>query len=428
MSSHGTTLTISNQTAWSTTITVDRVENYDWDGQSRPDKNFDDVRLSPGETRSRHEELNAHAKSAHFQMTFTFPDGQWVRFFADQYDARNGIKPNPRTITLEGNATSSFSLTQSVDTKAATNTYSLTSNLHCWMANLPDSKSLSQITIPGTHDSGATKEASKATMIGSALLGGGLGALAASTIYSSAKCQDLTITQQLNLGLRALDIRCTIDGPDVVLCHGIVSQDTKLRSVFEQCQAFLRANPRETIFMSLKCDWGDSDDVGRGIVGLTYDFPNLFYTSNTIPKLGQVRGKIVVGRRFPYYKGWGLNLSEGWCDNKNFSFSYSGWNGVTQTFYVQDTYNLSDPQKKWDNIWDCLQASPGMPAETLIFNFASAVGGEFILEFIPNPKSMAVNINNRLTEYFQNHRGRYGLIMMDFPTGREVAEIINSNF
>src|SRR5687767_170537 len=54
-----------------------------------------------------------------------------------------------------------------------------------WMGALYDNVLVSQISIPGTHDSGARFEPFPGT----------------------AKCQNLTISQQLDAGIRFLDIR-----------------------------------------------------------------------------------------------------------------------------------------------------------------------------------------------------------------------------
>ena len=55
-----------------------------------------------------------------------------------------------------------------------------------WMSPLDGGLLLSQLSIPGTHDSGARFE----------------------PLSRTAKCQTLTIGQQLDAGARFLDIRC----------------------------------------------------------------------------------------------------------------------------------------------------------------------------------------------------------------------------
>ena len=57
---------------------------------------------------------------------------------------------------------------------------------HSWMVKLPDSISLASLNIPGTHNSGALHEPFPRT----------------------AKCQQLSIIDQLKIGVRFLDIRC----------------------------------------------------------------------------------------------------------------------------------------------------------------------------------------------------------------------------
>ena len=67
-----------------------------------------------------------------------------------------------------------------------------------WMKSLSDGTSLSRISLPGTHDSGATL----------------------SLLDSAGKCQDTSIAEQLNFGARFLDIRLKSVGDQLSLYHG----------------------------------------------------------------------------------------------------------------------------------------------------------------------------------------------------------------
>src|SRR5689334_21158267 len=72
-----------------------------------------------------------------------------------------------------------------------------------WMGWLPDDAPLSALTLPGTHDSGASRS-------------GGVIALA----------QSLTLLEQLNAGIRAWDIRLGQDPVDgrLKIYHGVAEQ------------------------------------------------------------------------------------------------------------------------------------------------------------------------------------------------------------
>ena len=63
-----------------------------------------------------------------------------------------------------------------------------------WMARLPDDAPLSGLTIPGTHDSGAR-------------FGGGAPVVDFVTALW-VQAQNWTVTQQLDAGVRFLDVRC----------------------------------------------------------------------------------------------------------------------------------------------------------------------------------------------------------------------------
>lgn len=68
-----------------------------------------------------------------------------------------------------------------------------------WMADLSDELSVSEVFIPGTHDSAA----------------GGV-----SDIGAFAECQSWTLSEQLESGIRAFDLRACQDGEAMRFFHG----------------------------------------------------------------------------------------------------------------------------------------------------------------------------------------------------------------
>src|SRR5262245_6280251 len=114
-----------------------------------------------------------------------------------------------------------------------------------WMSQLHDDNlSLSQLSIPGTHD----------TM--TYLFGG--------VIIPTAGTQTMKLEDQLNAGIRSIDIRV---GPGFQGDLGLYHADVNLlgsfnKDVVETCENFLKAHPSETIVMGIKLDSGyDYDSV-----------------------------------------------------------------------------------------------------------------------------------------------------------------------
>merc|ERR1719356_865111 len=111
-----------------------------------------------------------------------------------------------------------------------------------WMGGLPGELPLRRITMPGTHNSASY-----------ALRAGHL-----PVVVSSARCQSRCLGAQLDMGVRFLDLRVL---PSGALCHGVISCDGSLRSAFDTCTDFLRANPGEALLVRVK------DEVGKGWTG-----------------------------------------------------------------------------------------------------------------------------------------------------------------
>ena len=119
-----------------------------------------------------------------------------------------------------------------------------------WMSVIRDDTRLTEITIPGTHDSCARKFHNEDAF---------------GVMSGISKCQNLTITEQLNPGIRFLDIRCEVDASShsVKTVHG--STDCwngddyyYLDYVFNDVYSFLDAHPSETVLISIKEDDGNN--------------------------------------------------------------------------------------------------------------------------------------------------------------------------
>ena len=237
-------------------------------------------------------------------------------------------------------------------------TYSSYVDGPCWMSYVDDSKYLDELSIPGTHDSG-TCSVDNDTEPQS----------------SQVKCQQDYIPTQLLEGIRYFDIRLG-KGDDPGIDHGdfyLFKKDgyyLHLSDVIGYFKTFLSENPREALIMlaSRGNDEATDDSVTTAFAKVMADNPDLFYTSSHVPTLGEVRGKIVLLRRFRLVGDsvdghtWGLDLTE-WDDKiKAHSdsttmclvqdargFEAAGETGDEKPYctkvYAQDKYKLTGTDK-----------------------------------------------------------------------------------
>ena len=191
-------------------------------------------------------------------------------------------------------------------------TYSSYVDGPCWMKYVDGNKYLDELSIPGTHDS-STCSVDNDTEPQTSL----------------AKCQQDYIPTQLLEGIRYFDIRLgkNDDKGDPGIDHGICYLLKKdggfihLSDVIGYFKTFLNENPSEALIMlvSRGNDEATDDSVTTAFANVMDKNPDLFYTSSHVPTLNEVRGKIVLLRRFALAGNsvsghtWGLDLTE-WDD------------------------------------------------------------------------------------------------------------------
>lgn len=271
-----------------------------------------------------------------------------------------------------------------------------------WMASVSDELFLSEITIPGAHDAASLWP----------------------QLAFVTKCQGLDIAQQLNIGVRYLDIRLGADGDDLILMHGFTKCRTAplpwagtvtLGDVLAQCYDFLDAHPGETILFAVKHEHGDETDAefDAAVQRYVQQAPDRWLITDEMPMLGDARGKLVLLRR---YEGTGLSLL--WA-NQN------GHDDTTQTIvaedngsytlWVQDRYEYGAGDK-----WAAFTAGQRMmetDGENAAIHFLSTKGT------LPqgHPWYFAQKLNPRLLDYDRGELS--GWIVVDFVTP-ELAQAI----
>ena len=213
-----------------------------------------------------------------------------------------------------------------------------------WMAGLPDTARLSDLSLPGTHD----------TM---ALHGGVM-----------AECQSMSLAEQLKSGIRVLDIRARHYKNGLPIHHGPVYQEANFDDVLRDVRTFLsqESSKNETIFMRLKKEYDDEGNTRSFVKTVEAYIENGYKdiiwvpnsTPNSNPTVGEIRGKIVIFDDFPgssayasiqydsfkkqddycfsdnwdQYNKWAGNSSEGWIGIKPFLNETN--NGNKNSIYI----------------------------------------------------------------------------------------------
>ena len=275
-------------------------------------------------------------------------------------------------------------------------------DLSNWMANIADSTKLTALSLPGTHNAGARFE----------------------QFPNTAKCQELTIEEQLNAGIRFLDLRCRHTNNTFNIYHGSVDQHQSFSAVQATCVAFLIAHPSETILLSMKEEYKAHKNTQSFETTLNASIlanPDSWYVHDSIPSLADVRGKLVLLRRFSATnEPFGIAATH-WKDNSTFDSD-----SPQAQLSIQDQYKVTELTEKWNAIDSMLFAAKQSTDNRLFINYTS--GYEPKLFGIPNITSVVNFIHPRLIGYLNQSSVKLGIIVLDFATEELSRLIIASNW
>lgn len=277
-----------------------------------------------------------------------------------------------------------------------------------WMQKVDDQKYISELTIPGTHDSGSF-------------------GIKCHTVSIFAKCQKKNIEEQLEEGCRFLDIRLFQKGEDLSVYHGSVDCNLDFNKVMDDCVTFLKDHHSETILMSVKKE-GEDKPIGTFMqTFLKYiqqdKYKNYWNLTTRLPRLNEARGKIILLRRFNCDTGeQPIGLDTSFEDNTTFCHDM----GNNEFFYCEDLYKSTFRKKKnaiAEHI-DSTKKNAGIQSNknNLFMTFTSGY------HIIPTPKVRAYRTNCWLEKNLDEDGRIMGIIVSDFPKDSIIQELINNNF
>lgn len=251
-----------------------------------------------------------------------------------------------------------------------------------WMSYIHDDTKISDISIPGTHDSGATH----------------------SIFDVSGKCQDLSIKQQLRVGVRLFDLRLQLVNDEFKIVHSFVKQNLSFKKVMKDLSNFINENNSEFIIISLKKEASDKNSTLDFKDKLTSDlneYKDVISFDKELPEyINDARGKIYIFDR--YGLDYGIPLSN-WSDDTSFEVN---------NYYVQDNYCISDLKEKQEDIIKAIDYKNSN--DNIVINFTSCY---LDYGFPPTYAGSSANkINPWFYDYINESNMKLGIVVMDFMT------------
>lgn len=265
-----------------------------------------------------------------------------------------------------------------------------------WMSSLEDDRAINELSIPGTHDSGATHSIADA----------------------AGKCQSLSIEDQLYIGVRFFDIRLQLVGDDFNIVHSFVDQDTEFDDVLENMVDFIKENPSEFLIVSIKKDADSKRAAGDFATLLEEELREYsqISTSTTLPKtVGEARGKIYIISRYEN-STIGIPAYHGWQDSTSFELG---------ELYIQDNYKVDSAEVKIADI-EATMAIADRCEYGLVLNYTSCyLTSGFPPTYAATP---AKTINPWLIDRLSLEARPQGVLVCDFMTSDLVKAIWEVNF
>ena len=263
-----------------------------------------------------------------------------------------------------------------------------------WMKDIPDQTHLSQMTIPGTHDS-------------CSLFG-----------ICCARTQTWTLNEQLNAGIRYLDVRLRRINNILRAYHAFVDQKENFDSILNIVIGFLNRNPTETVIMEINSEHTPLNST-RSFVDLYEEYTRNYkdkiveydYKDLTI---GELRGKLYILKIFEgsisrtrgifLQNKWSINFR--WYINTKKRKIKEFFNRVTTLEYNNENNNFIN-----DNSND---------KKNLYITYISCSSDYAMM----TPYTAATKCNPLIMRY----SGRLGVVNMDYPGEDLIKHLIRQNF
>ena len=298
-----------------------------------------------------------------------------------------------------------------------------------WMTLLDDNTKVALLTIPGTHDA------------------------ATSTCSAMGKCQTLTIPQQLECGVRAFDLRPTMDNNTTLgnIYHTILDTWVSMADAMTYFDNFLKAHPGEGIIVLMRYEserqiFGSiSEDYYKSAMK-NFLWDNKIYQSrmaafNKSMTMKDLRGRILIISRNDLspvstfetaYTQWSHSNSVG-------EALYIYGTGGLGRIYVQDMYStaqngnsseadfLAKKKELVCKLMDITVPFREGDQNNWVINYCSGYAGSALAS--DSYAKNAASTNPATLEHIRANTGKgfTGIVMMDYA-GTDTYEVGGSSF
>lgn len=187
-----------------------------------------------------------------------------------------------------------------------------------WMASLDPNALITQISIPGTHDSAANADRCDGAPF--------------------CRAQTYGFTNQLKMGVRFFDIRLAYEDGDLRFHHSIYYLNLNFKAVINVVKAHLADNQSEFVIFLIKQEHSDvsADTFWARVSEQIGDYPEeLFYLKKSVPNVAEAAGKIIIMARNKSTYPQGYHVE--WTDN---TVHYEGYDSDLR-YVVEDHYSLA---------------------------------------------------------------------------------------
>lgn len=267
-------------------------------------------------------------------------------------------------------------------------------NMTNWMAYVQQSTPVFNVSIPGTHESCALHD---------------------DGTLNYTRCQSQSIPEQLNSGIRFLDIRPTYEyeGIEFEITHGGHDQQITFAKVQEQVVEFLKANPSEVVLMNIQQEESlenNANFVAR-FDSIVAGFEDYWWFDERIPTIEEARGRIVLVRGYdPLTFNPTKPVDGSWLTDKGIPLNALTSEGSSSNKYFRtQNYSKALEREKIMEIEKLL--AEGIVDNRIALNFLSYA------HFGATPWANAEVMNPRINEHIKQQRfaqSPVGLLAMDF--------------